>query len=893
MIERIFSPQLIDALGWTIIHSLWQGALFALLLGLALVLLRAYSAQARYLVSVGFLLAFFVAVGLTFTGSYVEPRSVQDRQVIEPRSVQVGSGQLEPLSVPGQAQERSKVLNRSGDSGRFEVITTYFSGHLPLIVTLWLMGVLVLQLRFLGQLVYIQRLKSYATGKLPAEWNDRLRELEKRLDISKPVRYLTSARVESAFTTGWLKPVVMLPAGILQELRESQLIAILAHELAHVKRHDFAVNLLQTLLSTFFFYHPGVWWMSARIHDEREHCCDDLAVMATGERIDYARTLVQLQEKELVAPKLAMAYGGVGFGGRVKRILSGYLGTATFGEGVVTTLIMGATLSLAMAATGNANNVIEAKPISDALQENMAPASAPNTDVPSKKKLEREIKNRVLQYLEEEGITESSYNGNLAKLENLVHNEVRDSQSIAFNLLMRAIYEGELEMVRYMIDQVDDLSRFDRQDFTPLMAAASENEPEVAQLLLDHGVDVNQSSTNGWTALIEAADEGSYEVARLLIENGAKVDLKGPNANRNALDMAASEGHPEIIQLLLDNGADIKKSHALHQAANEGQVDVVRMLLTAGFPVNARDDEGRTPLMHASEEDQDQVVRILLKAGADRDLLDNEGHSAIGSAAEEGSNASLREMTENLSEDAMKHLRSSHEILLGPAREGNLFTVQAMLKTGIDIDITDEDGNTALSLAAREGHVDVVRYLLGRGAQVQYSSAGQCSPVFLAARENHPEVVRLLVGKGAAMEDGCNYREVDIRNGTSSVKIYSGATPLIVAIEEGHTATVNLLLRLGSDVDQTIRKESYTLPKNLDYNRVNALNQAELTAMTTDHYATDGWTPLLEAVEGDRHDIVYLLLKAGADKNHRSSNGTTALSLAKKLGHSAITELLE
>ena len=880
MIERLLSPNLVDALGWTLIHSLWQGALFALLLGVVLITLRAYSAQARYLVSVGFLLAFFVAVGLTFGSQYSASDTVVEFSSTTAPETPTPSNDDGPSAQSDRATTTERAVERPAATVALPG-TAYFQRHLPLIVTLWLMGVLVLQLRFLGQLVYVQRLKSYATQNFPEEWTARLRDLEQRLGIGRKVRYLTSARVNGAFTTGWLRPVVMLPAGLLQELREAQLLAILAHELAHVKRHDFAVNLLQTLLSTFFFYHPGVWWMSARIHDEREHCCDDLAVGATGERIDYARTLVQLREKELITPKLSMAIGGVGFGGRIRRLLSGYLGTATFGEGVVTTLILGATLSLAMATSPKASDssltvTAPARPG----QTFRTQSGSPPAPVFTKRELQDRIGSIVVEELDKEGLTDP-------------RNYDEQAPTDEFGMLMRAIYDGDTERFNYLVEKVDDLGRLDRHGFTPLMAAASEDEVEIARVLIDRGVDVNQlSSENGWTALIEAADEGSFEVARLLIQNGAQVDLKGPNAYRNALDMAASEGHADMIQLLLGSGANKANSHALHLAANEGEADVVRLLLDEGFAVDARDEGGRTPLMHAASEGNTEVVRILLAAGADREAVDEQGFSAMIYAAEEGATPSLQVMTDGMAEAAIKHLQSSPEILLGPAREGDLFTVQAMLETGIDIDIADEEGNTALSMAAREGHVDVVRYLLGRGARVQSSSGGQCSPVFLAAREDHPEVVRLLVGKGASLEDGCNFREVDYYGETTVVSIYAGAPPLTVAIQEGHTETVATLLRLGSDVNQTLHKESYTV-SGLDWSTVSALSPSQLKARSTTHYLTDGWTPLLEAVETNNKDAVGLLLRAGARIDHASSDGTTALRLSQQLGHSAITEILE
>ena len=118
-----------------------------------------------------------------------------------------------------------------------------------------------------------------------------------------------------------MKPVVLLPASALAGLTPQQLEAILAHELAHIRRHDYLVNLLQTLVETLLFYHPAVWWLSRRIRIERENCCDDLAVSLCGDPCTYARALADLEALRGPARSLAMAANGGSLLQRVRRLL--------------------------------------------------------------------------------------------------------------------------------------------------------------------------------------------------------------------------------------------------------------------------------------------------------------------------------------------------------------------------------------------------------------------------------------------------------------------------------------------------------------------------------------------------------------------------------------------
>ena len=147
--------------------------------------------------------------------------------------------------------------------------------------------------------------------------------LSRRLHIGRGVRLLESTLVDVPTVIGWLKPVVLLPASALAGLSPQQLEAILAHELAHIRRHDYLVNLLQTLVETLLFYHPAVWWLSRRIRVERENCCDDLAVSLCGDPVTYATALADLEELRGAARPafLAMAATGGSLLQRVRRLL--------------------------------------------------------------------------------------------------------------------------------------------------------------------------------------------------------------------------------------------------------------------------------------------------------------------------------------------------------------------------------------------------------------------------------------------------------------------------------------------------------------------------------------------------------------------------------------------
>ena len=155
----------------------------------------------------------------------------------------------------------------------------------------------------------------------PSSWQLPANRLAQRLRLRRPVRVVEFAAVDVPTVVGWLRPVIILPVAAVAQLPAAQVEAVLAHELAHVRRHDYLVNLLQRVAEAVLFYHPAIWWISARVREEREHCCDDLAIEICGDRDNYATALAELESRRTTAPVLGLAATDGPLLKRIRRIL--------------------------------------------------------------------------------------------------------------------------------------------------------------------------------------------------------------------------------------------------------------------------------------------------------------------------------------------------------------------------------------------------------------------------------------------------------------------------------------------------------------------------------------------------------------------------------------------
>jgi len=188
------------------------------------------------------------------------------------------------------------------------------------VVAIWLMGAMAFWIRMLGGWILTERLRSRLARRASGEWQQALERLKTRLSVSRPVQLLVSSLVQAPVVVGWLRPAVLVPVGALAGLPADQVEALLLHELAHIRRHDYLVNLWQGVVEAILFYHPAVWWISGHIRVERELCCDDMAVAASGDVLTYARALAGLESARPPHAGMVIAASGGSLVNRVARL---------------------------------------------------------------------------------------------------------------------------------------------------------------------------------------------------------------------------------------------------------------------------------------------------------------------------------------------------------------------------------------------------------------------------------------------------------------------------------------------------------------------------------------------------------------------------------------------
>jgi bla regulator protein blaR1 len=277
-LTEIFSNPALWSLGWTLVHSIWQ----LLALGSLYFVFVFFTKKAshRYNVGMSLLFAQMLISLLTFT--------IMQSQT----ALKLGTESAILETAPSILQN----------------IKMYFQNNIGLIVSLWILGSFVLFVRLIFAFIFVNKVKNSSQNTTNASLENLVETLKVKMGMQQAIGIKVSKAVNLPMMMGVLKPMILIPATLLTGHSNSQLEVIIAHELAHIKRHDYLLNGVQSLIEVLYFFHPAMWLLSTQIRIERENCCDDMAIAACGNKILLAKTLVQLQET-MTVPHFAMAFG--------------------------------------------------------------------------------------------------------------------------------------------------------------------------------------------------------------------------------------------------------------------------------------------------------------------------------------------------------------------------------------------------------------------------------------------------------------------------------------------------------------------------------------------------------------------------------------------------------
>ncbi|MFB6453685.1 M56 family metallopeptidase [Chitinophaga sp. Hz27] len=290
-----FPGDLVHALGWTILHSAWQALFVYACLRVVLAIWPMASARIKYNLATVSLMSIFTWFIITL---------FQQLHAIESAREAITAATIHLQLLPNIADQPMETIYKSQDELKW--LFPHLENWFPVLVAMYAIGFCVMTIKLFSDLAQLQQIRSHKTEPIDAAWDARLQQLAATLRIPRKVQLLVSGYIQVPVMLGFFKPLILLPVAMVNNLTPEQLEAILLHELAHIKRNDYLLNIFQSIVETILFFNPFVWLISRIIRQEREHCCDDL-VIGKVQPLHYAHALVALEEYRLSSNSLAMA----------------------------------------------------------------------------------------------------------------------------------------------------------------------------------------------------------------------------------------------------------------------------------------------------------------------------------------------------------------------------------------------------------------------------------------------------------------------------------------------------------------------------------------------------------------------------------------------------------
>ena len=653
------------------------------------------------------------------------------------------------------------------------------------------------------------------------------------------------------FVWGLLRGSIYLPANFLNIKKPEHQKSVLGHELSHVIRFDAAVNFLQVIAQAIFWFHPFVWWANSKIRQEREKCCDEMAVARlNASPKDYSKAIVEAlvtkHEQTWPVPSLAVAGPVKNIEERIKTMLrpgKKFYKRPSLVTATVVLLLALLTIPTALVLSAQAGTKTAVTPLHRA-------AAAGNVDG---------VKDLILKGA-----------------------DVNSNDEFGQTPLHLSARHGHGGISEVLITSGANINARDRYGNTPLHYAAEYDRTNVAEVLINKGANVNAKNSRGWTALHCTAEYcwTNRDMAQLLIAKGADVNAED-NYSATPLDMARWNSYGSLVELLIAKGAKLdlykqtKSWTPLHTAAKHDQKNSVRFLIDQGIDANVKDAEGYTPLHRAARQGHKDVCVLLIAKGANVKAKDARDWTPLHRAAARGY-IDVVELLLDKGADVDAKNKYGGTPLRSAVPGNHKGVVELLIAKGADVNARFGDGWTALHYAARRGHDGIAELLVDKEADINAQDTGRNTPLHIATRYGHRDVVRLLIDRRA----------------DTNVKNWRGQTPLHLAAMRRRNKLVELIVAKHTDV-----------------------NAKESSGMTALHYAASagqkdmvelliakgaepnaenivGVTPLQMVAALGHKNISELLIAQGADVNAKNGRGETALSLAKEKGHQEIVELL-
>ena len=770
-----------------LVHSVWQVAIVATVYSMAALALRSRSAALRYMLGctalgmmVAWPLATFLRMPMPVLATQREPAGAADDYV--PPSLHEAESETVvqlPVSPP---LVRTRELPELQDiiAAEFGDWHRRLEHALPWLSALWLAGVVVLAVRPLWGLAVVRRLTTRGLTPLSTELRQLAGRMMARLRVHWIVQFAESALVEVPTLVGYFRPMVLLPASAITGLSTDELEMVIAHELAHVRRHDYLVNLLQTVIEALLFYHPGMWWVSAQVRRERENCCDDVAVAMCGDRSTYIRALYTMETRRAAAAPALAASGG-SLVRRIRRLVisspvaDGAGGASAWSAGLVTLVLLAIFLSFGRSFAEDATtNPPEAMAQVDTPTKSPAPSTSSIVSVPAMSDVVETTDNAdaeaspgrwlaIGRVTDETGhplpgveLSAHSGIGSLRKTGSATTGldgryRLEFGPGMTFERGSKAVQaatiiaskpgyfernlnrQGDCVAGFVQPDAPDELgSRAAERLFLPGRPMTLDFVMQPAAVLEGKFVE----TSHGWSV----REQSFYLTGPDLPPSSSVLASVATDRHGNFhIDAIPTDRSWRIGMRVSNTGIDIETQPLKF---DEPGVYRCRLLLET-----TNDDGGAKLALRL--EDLEQVATSAAAHAIDE--LDGEGFSQLHRAASGGHEARVRELLKQGANVDVEQRTYHGTPLQYAAAGGHGETVQALLENHATVDARDTAGRTPLMWAATNGHADVVGRLLDADANVNAAAKGGWTALHYAVDRGHVQTAQLLIDRGAKL----------------------------------------------------------------------------------------------------------------------------------------------